>query len=79
MFINIAIFYIYHAVMVSNPPPTPPRKQILMRKKQPVMYHTVSLPSEKILLSISWKHLPMQIVVESLKEIFAYSVVNLTV
>ena len=79
MFINVAIFYIYHAVMVSNTPPTPPRNQILMRKKQPAMYHTVSLLSEKILLSISWKHLPMQIVVESLKEIFAYSVVNLTV
>ena len=41
--------------MVSNPPPTPSRKQILMRKKQPAMYHTVSLLSEKILLSISWK------------------------
>ena len=78
MFMNIAISYIYHAVMVSNPPPTPPRKQILMRKKQPAMYHSFT-PSEKILLSISWKHLPMQIVVESLKEIFAYSVVNLTV
>ena len=64
--------------MVSNTPPTPPRNQILMRKKQPAMYHTVSLLSEKMLLSISWKHLPM-LVVESLKEIFAYSVVNLTV
>ena len=28
--------------MVSNPPPTPSRKQILMRKKQPAMYHTVT-------------------------------------
>ena len=65
--------------MVSNPPPTPPRKQILMRKKQPAMYHTVSLRVKRFFCSISWKHLPMQIEVESLKEIFAYSVVNLTV